>query len=224
MSLSDEVLARIRALGGDTALVTGESLAADLQAISFDTVLYEAPVDTPWASAEETEPIPGLRDFLDARAERLATDPGAVLSEMTAHFYRLTEDPHGQDFWLGQLFTPFREGTADHEEWYEDWFVDVVLDDLEDEEDEEEDNFTAIVKATGDERPDFVQIAHSSGFPDHLYVCLSDPDPTNPTVWGTDHEVFFQEVTNQGTLLEWLQARMTPDELVAVVKRAYDLP
>ena len=47
MSLSDEVLARIRALGGDTSLVTGESLAADLQAITFDTVLYEAPVDTP---------------------------------------------------------------------------------------------------------------------------------------------------------------------------------
>ncbi|MDO5083033.1 MAG: hypothetical protein Q4D89_06495, partial [Arachnia propionica] len=167
MSLSDEVLARIRALGGDTSRVTGESLAADLQAITFSTVLHEAPVDTPWASAEQTEPIPGLGAFLDAREERLETDRDAVLQEMIAHFYRPTEEAHGQDFWLGRLFTPFREGTDDHEEWYEDWFEDLV----------DEDSLAPIVESTGDERPDFVQIAHSYGFPDHLYVCLSDPDP-----------------------------------------------
>lgn len=209
MSLSDEVLARIRALGGDTSLVTGESLAADLQAITFDTVLYEAPVDTPWASAEETEPIPGLSAFLEARVEHPGTAPDAVLQEMIAHHYRPTEEAYGQDFWVGKLFTPFREGTDDHAEWYEDWFADLDDDALE-----------PIITATGDERPDFVQIVHSYGFPDHLYVCLSDPDPSNPTVWGTDHEVFFQEIEPQGSLLEWLQARMTPQELIAIVRRA----
>lgn len=65
-----------------------------------------------------------------------------------------------------------------------------------------------------------MQIVHSHGFPDHLYVCLSDPDPSNPTVWGTDHEVFFQEIEPQGSLLEWLQTRMTPQELIAIVRRA----
>ncbi|MDO5068123.1 MAG: hypothetical protein Q4D96_12650, partial [Propionibacteriaceae bacterium] len=122
MSLSAEVLARIRALGGDTSRVAGESLAADLQAIAFSTVLHEAPRDTPWATAEQTEPIPGLGSFLEARKEQLRSDPDAVHAEMIAHFYRLPEDPDEDfwDFWVGQLFTPFKEGTDDHEEWYED--------------------------------------------------------------------------------------------------------
>lgn len=208
MTLDPEILDRIRALGGDTSEVTGSSLAEDLMAISFETVLYPAPVDTPWATATETEPIRGLGEFLKAHAERLKADPEAVYAEMVAHFYRLTEDAHGQDFWEPRVFTPFREGTDDHDEWGDD-FADDELTDL-----------TPVVEATGDERPDFVQLGRSHGFPDHLYVCLSDRNPGNPTVWGTDHEEFFDEITDQGSLLEWLQAHLTPDELVATVRKA----
>ena len=55
--LNQKILTRIQALGGDISQVKGTSLADDLLAITFDTVLYPKPQDTPWAKAEDTEPI-----------------------------------------------------------------------------------------------------------------------------------------------------------------------
>lgn len=50
--MKTEILERIKQLGGNVENVKGSSLKDDLLAITFDTVLYQRPVDTPWASAE----------------------------------------------------------------------------------------------------------------------------------------------------------------------------
>lgn len=42
--------------------------------------------------------------------------------------------------------------------------------------------------------------------------CLTDPDPENPIVYSTDHEVYFQEIDNKGTLEDFLEKYMTKDE------------
>lgn len=47
-----EILERIKQLGGNVENVKGSFLKDDLLAITFDTILYQRPVDTPWASAE----------------------------------------------------------------------------------------------------------------------------------------------------------------------------
>jgi hypothetical protein len=47
---------------------------------------------------------------------------------------------------------------------------------------------------------------------------LSDPNPENPTVFGTDHEVFFSELTNEGNLDDFLNRFMTKNELIEIVK------
>jgi hypothetical protein len=49
--------------------VKGTSLAEDLLAITFDTVLYPKPQDTPWAKAEDTEPIYGIGAWVDAHRD-----------------------------------------------------------------------------------------------------------------------------------------------------------
>ena len=72
MPLHPEILARINALGGDTRRVTGTSLAEDLASITFDTVLYQRPTDTPWAGASEQEPIYGLDNYIAEHADTLA--------------------------------------------------------------------------------------------------------------------------------------------------------
>lgn len=205
-----EILERIAELGGDIRNVKGESLAEDLMSIKFNTVLYPRPTDTAWSKAEDTEPIYGLMDFIDENYELLENDRPALYEHIIETFYRLTNDPHGQMFWTAQLFTPFREGTADYDEWHEDFENGEITD------------LSEITKFTNDPRPDFIEILYSYGFPDNYYIALSDPDPDNPTLFGTDHEVFFSEVSNEGRLEAFLKRMMTADELIEILRRRID--
>jgi hypothetical protein len=205
--MNPKILARIRELGGRTDQVLGNSLADDLQAITFTTVLYPRPTDTPWGTADDAEPIPGLGAWVEAHRSLLAHNAAAFAQELIAHFYQLTQEPRGQTFFLARPFTPFQPGTADYEEWHDD-FSDPTLTDLR-----------PVLDVVADATPDFLHLAHSYGYPDGYYVCLSDPQPNNPTVFGTDHEVFFQAITNHGTLETFFQRFLTPPELLALVHR-----
>ncbi|QXU50259.1 hypothetical protein KYG33_04235 [Chryseobacterium sp. D764] len=50
------------------------------------------------------------------------------------------------------------------------------------------------------------------------FVCTTDPDQTNPTVYSTDHEVYFQEIENEGKLENFLDRFMTKEEFLETVK------
>jgi hypothetical protein len=207
--MNHEILARIRELGGNTDQVKGHSFADDLQAITFSTVLYPRPADTPWGAADDMEPIPGLNDWVAAHRTQLAHDAANFARELVAHFYQLTQEPRGQMFYLARPFTPFQPGTADYEEWHDD-FTDPTSTDLR-----------PVLDVVADATPNFLHLAYSYGYPDGYYVCLSDPNPHNPTVFGTDHETFFREVTNEGTLEAFFQRFLTPAELLALVQRRF---
>lgn len=206
--MKQEILNRLQALGGDISKVKGNSLQEDLLAITFNTVLYEKPQDTPWAKADEEEPICGLGEWVDTHIELYKSDKKAFYNKMIAEFYCLTQEPRGQHFWIANLFTPFKEGTTDYEEWYDDF------------SDEEFVDLTEITKLTTDKTPDFIQLFYTYSYPDHLYIALSDPNPENPTLFGTDHEVFFSEVDNMGTLEDYFNTLMTPEELINIVEKA----
>lgn len=47
---------KTKQLGGNIDNVKGNSLTQDILSINFDTVLYQKPEDTPWQTAEDTEP------------------------------------------------------------------------------------------------------------------------------------------------------------------------
>jgi hypothetical protein len=194
------ILRRLRELGARTDQVRGESLPADWQAITFDSVLYFRPTDTPWAAAADTEPIVGANAVVEANRALLTTQPEAFYQQVADHFYQLTDEPHGQVFARRDVFTPFRPGTPDYDEW-NDEFTDLAAVDL-----------SALRAITTDEAPDFLCIAFSYGFPDTYYVCLADPQPDNPTVFGTDHEEFFCPLTSYGSLDDFLQRFMSRDE------------
>nr|WP_314559268.1 hypothetical protein [uncultured Capnocytophaga sp.] len=206
--MKQSILNRIQALGGDISKVKGTSLQEDLLSITFNTVLYEKPEDTPWAKADEEEPIYGLGEWVDTHFKLYKSDKKAFYDKMIAKFYCLTEEPRGQHFWVANLFTPFKEGTADYEEWYDDF------------SDEEFVDLTEITKLTSNKTPDFIQLFYTYSYPDHLYIALPDPNPENPTLFGTDHEVFFSEVDNMGCLEDYLNTLMTPEELIDIVEKA----
>ena len=206
--MKQEILNRLQALGGDISKVKGNSLQEDLLAITFNTVLYEKPEDTPWIKADEEEPICGLGEWVDTHIGLYKSDKKAFYDKMIAEFYSFTQQPRGQHFWTANLFTPFKEGTADSEEWYDDF------------SDEEFVDLTEITKLTSDKTPDFIQLFYTYSYPDHIYVALSDPNPESPTLFGTDHEVFFGEIDNMGTLEDYLNTLMTPEELIDIVEKA----
>ncbi|MGJ1194946.1 hypothetical protein ACR777_03130 [Sphingobacterium spiritivorum] len=205
--MKTEILEKIKQLGGNIDNVKGNSLAEDILSITFDTVLYQKPEDTPWQTAENAEPIYGIGEFINENEELFKTDKQALYEKIIDKYFRLTKEGYGQVFWQPSLFTPFREGTADFEEWNNDFT------------NEEETDLNEIIKVTNDKTPDFIELFYSYGFPDNYYICLSDPNQENPTLFGTDHEVYFREVTNEGNLEDFLNTFMTKEELLEIVKR-----
>ena len=85
--MKQSILNRIQALGGDISKVKGTSLQEDLLSITFNTVLYEKPEDTPWAKADEEEPICGLGEWVDTHIELYKSDKKAFYDKMIAEFY-----------------------------------------------------------------------------------------------------------------------------------------
>jgi len=202
------ILERIKALGGNVDRVEGKSLEEDLKVISFNTVLYPKPQDTPWAKADEHEPIAGIGDFVEENRTLFKADKVRFYNQMLAHFYRQVQEPQGQTIFMNELFTPFTEGTATFEEWQGEW---------------EEAAWRQTIKATESEVLEVMFIGHAYSYPDHLFVCLTDPNPENPQVYGTDHEVFFDEISLEGTLEEYFNRFMTKEELLTIVKAKLEL-
>jgi hypothetical protein len=206
--MKKEILEKIKQLGGNIDNVKGNSLAEDILSITFDTVLYQRPEDTPWQTATNNgEPIYGIGKFINENEKLFNTDKQGLYDKIIDKYFRLTKEGYGQVFWQPRLFTPFKEGTEDFAEWNIDFT------------DEEETDLSEIIKVTNDKTPDFIEIFYSYGFPDNYYICLSDPNQENPTLFGTDHEVYFREVTNEGSFEDFLNKFMTKDELVEIVKK-----
>jgi hypothetical protein len=201
--MKKEILKKINRLGGNTDKVKGKSLASDLLSITFNTVLYprEQPLDN-------TEPIYGLNDFIKRSQKLIRKDKQAFYDKVVEKYFQITKEGYGQVFWVGEKFTPFEKGTPDYEEWSDD-FTD----------EEEAVDLKEIIALTGTKKPNFIHVFYSYGYPDAYYICENDPNPENPTLFGTDHEVFFSEVTNQGKLEKFLDGFITQEEVIELVKK-----
>ncbi len=195
---------RIKALGGKISPVEGATLRQFLGAVKFDTVLYPKPLDLPWARAHEREPIIGIGEFVERHRDLYRSDKERFRATIIEHYFQLTEEGRGQVFFKNELFTPFKEGTGDYEEWNGEW---------------EPEAFREVI--VGDAM-ELMFIGYSYGFPDHLFVCLTDPNPDNPVVYGTDHEVYFDDISRQGTLREFFDSFLTPVELIELIERGLD--
>lgn len=190
--MKQAILAQIRRLGGNTDGVTCASLQADLAAIVFKNPLYPA--------AYLTE-LTGVTEFWEQHQLLYRTDRPAFDQQLLAHFFADQELPYGQAFFRNFLFTPFKEGSPDYGE------LDGLV---------TPDEIRQVVAGTD---LDFMCICYSYGFPDHYFVCLTDADPENPAVYGTDHEVFFSEVTKEGTLEEFFNGFVTPEDFLAAATK-----
>ena len=66
----------------------------------------------------------------------------------------------------------------------------------------------------------FIEIGcWEGGYPDLFYVCLSDPDPSNPQVYATDSDCSWETIKQEGQLLAFLDRFQTPSQLRATLQR-----
>ncbi|WBX75035.1 hypothetical protein PG911_10235 [Tenacibaculum ovolyticum] len=200
--MKKEILNRIQQLGGNIDNVKGISLQKDLEAITFNTVLYPKRKDTSWVKGSDSEPIHGIGDFIEENNNLLKSDKANFYNKVINHYYRETKESFGQSFYKNTLFTPFKEGSNDFEEWDGEW---------------DESDFREVIIG---EKMELMIIGYSYGFPDNLFVCLSDPISENPVVYGTDHEVYFDEITVQGTLEEYFNSFLSKDELIEILEKS----
>ncbi len=206
MAMQDCLRERINALGGDVAVATPRDALELLLATQLPFPLYPAPRDTPWARADEQEPIFGISEFIAAHPAHAANDRAALLRDVQAHYYAPTEELRGQvDFRL-QRFTPFLEGSDDYIEWAGGDDFDTAY----------------LAEITGHATPEFLFIGFSEGYPNHHFVCVADAGELNPPVYSTDHEQYLSDITRRGSLREWLASFMTPAELLQRVNDALE--
>lgn len=205
-----EILDRIEALGGNISSVAGKSLAEDLCSITFETVLYRKNVDTPWAAADYEEPIESLGDFIDKNIELYKGNKEVFFNKLYEKYFILTEEPYGQYFWRGEMFTPFQEGSADFEEWNDMFKKDIY-------------SFKEVLEVTDNKDADFVYLFYGYGYPDCVYVANQDVNTENPTVFATDHEEWFIEIDDEGDLEKYLQSFWTKEELRDYIEHRMDL-
>ena len=189
--MKQEILTQIEALGGNIQQVKGESLEKDLAAIEFKQPLYS----TNYASE-----LYGISEFYQANKQLYSDNQQAFYKSLLDHFFSDKEIPYGQCFYRNWPFSPFKEGSYDFGEL--DGFVT-----------EEE-----LREVVAGQEMEFVCICYSYGFPDQYYVCLTDPNQENPTVYGSDHEECFEEITAEGTLEEFFNQFLTKDEFLKTVQ------
>ncbi|PJJ60280.1 hypothetical protein [Hymenobacter chitinivorans] len=192
--MTPEIRQLIHQLGGTTPAAPDATLPEFLLATSFPHPLY------PRSYAEE---LFGLDEFYAQHQSLYAQDSAAFFEALRRHFFSDHELPYGQDFYRPFRFTPFTKDTPNYGE----------LDDLV---------TPAQVQQTIPGEPlEFICFCFSYGFPDHYFVCLGDADPQNPTVYGTDHEVFFQEISTVGSLADFFRRYLTPTEFLALARQHF---
>lgn len=191
--MKQQILNRIAELGGDISETTGQSLIDDLQKITFKEVLhFKRPDDEPFYSGFYEE-------FYEVHQDLSDNIEQFIDKAISEHYISANDDETavGQSFWQTQLFTPLTPNTPDYDEWFGDF---------------DEMDLSPFLEVTDGEKPEFLMFIYSYGYPDHYFICTNDVNADNPTVFSTDHEVYFDEVDNRGSLLNFLNKFMTKQE------------
>lgn len=188
--MNNTIINKIKALGGNTdAVHADQSFIENWKQIKFPHYLYDKDWD-----------VYGIDQFYEENKELYQNQQDKFYENLMSHYFSAHDSAYGQYFAEYWMFTPFKEGSEDQEE-----FEDLI-----------DENY--VQEVVGISEPDFFCIFYSYGYPDHYFICTEDPDQSNPTVYSTDHEVYFDELDNKGKLEEFLDWFMTKDEFLEVVK------
>ena len=75
------------------------------------------------------------------------------------------------------------------------------------------------MKLTNNVKPEFIRVCYNETYLTGYYICTSDPNKINPTLFSTDLETMFASVENEGRFEDFLYTLMTKDELIDIVRK-----
>ena len=200
--MKQAILDRIVQLGGDSNMAVQTTLVDCILSIELNGPLYKKPSAVPWS--DNPEPIIGLSDYVDENIELYKANETLFYKNMVKYFYDNPNGRFGQTYFSPKLFTPLTQGTEDYKEWHS-WFEDPKID------------LSIFSKFESSKPLEFVELTYTNDYPSNLYICTSDFDVENPTVFGTDHTVHFIEISEQGSLENFFNQFMTKDEFLEIV-------
>lgn len=187
--MNDSIIKKIIALGGNADAVSADkSFAENWQNIRFTHYLYDKDWD-----------VYGIDQFYESNKGLYHNHQEKFYENLLTHYFSAHDSAYGQYFVKDWKFTPFKEDSDDQQE-----FEDLIDEDY-------------VQEVVGISKPEFMCILYSYGYPDHYFVCIEDPDQSNPIVYSTDHEVYFDELDNKGNFEDFLDQFMTKDEFREVV-------
>ncbi|WP_223600708.1 hypothetical protein [Chryseobacterium sp. GVT01B] len=188
--MTESIVNKIKELGGNTDAVSiDKNFAENWQSIRFGHHLYDRDWD-----------VYGIDEYYEKYKTVFQNDQKDFYKNLLEHYFSDHELPYGQYFPRDWFFTPFKKDTEDYEE------LDGLIDEHEIKE---------IVEGS---EMEFICLFYFYGYPDHFFVCTTDPDQENPIVYSTDHEVYFQEIENEGSLEDFLDRFITKEEFLETVK------
>lgn len=208
MKINSEIFKILADLGGEVPGVQWDFDWIDLRSISFNSVLYRNRSQNPWDTSAISELIPGIGNFISENLKLLTDDRVAFQKLLVEKYFVITEEPLGQYFWKPQIFSPFEEGTVDYKEWFEEFNDDELT-------------MEEIRRVCRMEKPVFLQLFYSYGFPDYYFICLNNPISENPMVFSTDHEFFFREIKEEERLKDFLNSFVSPHKLMGIIEDAF---
>lgn len=187
--MNKSIANKIKQLGGNTeGLHADKSFTENWQSLSFSHYLYDKDWD-----------VYGIDQYYEQYKDLYIEDQKSFYKNLLEHYFSDHELAYGQYFFKDWIFTPFKENSEDYEE------LDGLVEEYE------------VKKIVDSKEMDFICIFYSYGYPDHFFVCTTDPDQNNSTVYSTDHEMYFQEIENEGNLEEFLDRFMTQEEFLEIV-------
>ncbi|MDB2687404.1 hypothetical protein N9Y42_09355 [Mariniblastus sp.] len=189
--LQKRILNQIEKLGGHVRPGKIGTLAASLRAITIPHALYK----------KDSE-IYGIQEKLDSSRKLYDRDRTAFFKRLESQCLKRS-CPYADFVWKPFVYSPLTKGSKH----YDSMFGDPSYN-----------NLTAIRSHVGYCNIEFLMLSVGFGVPDNVFICLQDPAPENPTVFGTDHEQFFSEISPLGKMADFLKQFCTPRELRSELK------
>ena len=188
--MTAEIIQRLTALGAGGIENNKDDFQSFWQPIIWNQFVY--PKDWDYY---------GLADFYQQHIELHQSAKKQFNDALIAHYFTPSENYFGQHVKTYDLFAPFNPSNTHFGS------LDGLI---------EPEELKVLVDGNA---LAFIPVFETASFPNLYFVCASDPNPENPTLYSTDHETFFQEIEAEGNFADFLNHYLTKAEFLVYAEQ-----
>ncbi|WP_229746847.1 hypothetical protein [Dokdonia pacifica] len=203
---------RIEALGGEVSNSNPTSLEDFFLSLKFNNPLYQNPEYIPTTTNRFKEPLFDLDSFIKENKSLLKTNVTELDKKIIDKYTSYQKGCIGQYKCDATLYTPLKYGTEDYKTTLDSYSFNKEC-------------LKELMLEVQNSKPEFVELFYTCQFlrngrfeAVYYYICTSDKNHENPTVYTTNEDCYFCEIENEGPLNIFLNTLMTKEELLKIIK------